>query len=285
MATAIGAEWREYIIRDIDKSEVQVWPKDLTKYEREGLEPKIEVHYDASFAELDGTPTFGVGLGPKPDSVPEPKVGDHIWLKGAGLGGRNMGVRTTETWWEMSEEDVQREHEIWKAVYHRQQAQEFERNRASQDATYDALPEPFKRRIDRFRAEDPNFRASSEAYEMAPLSMATALAEWVKWPEFEIMLRERDARILKPEFQEFKDYHWKPEHGTADWEATPTNLIRAFNNLNSGLCGYRYPAIDEIDDGMKKLTGLTVEPDTHSGNTWGWGIAMAIALVEGRTEF
>jgi len=286
MTTETEQAWQELIVRDINHSEVEVWPDDLTTHERVGVTPRREVHWDASFAELDGTPTFSVGLGPKPDGASEPKVGDRMWLKSHGFGSQNMGVRHGGvTWWEKDRADQERERAIWLAVHARQQAQDFVRNRPAQDATYAALLPEFQRRIDRFRRENPNFRAGSEGYEMAPLSMATALVEWVKWPEFEIMLRTRDARLPKLEYASVKDYQWKPDMGTPDWEATPENLIRALDALNSALCGYRYQELDNIDEGMKLLTGKSVDPSVHSGNTWGYGIVFAVAYVNGQREF
>lgn len=69
----------------------------------------------------------------------------------------------------------------------------FEENKAAMDAKYAALPEPFRRRIDRFRAGCEDFRWRYEEYEMSVCEDAVRIAQ---------ALKTEDA-IVK-----FKDLPW-----------------------------------------------------------------------------
>lgn len=287
MTTSVDLEWTEYLLRELEASETKVWPADLTTWEREGLRPIKETHYYVSVNDLDGTPSFTVGVGAAPDGAKLPEPGDRVWLKSNGyLGGRNAGFRFNDVvWFESDPDEMKADHEVWKATHLRQQHQDFARNRPKLDATYDALLPEFRARIDRFRGKDPDFRATDEGYEMAPLSAATALVAWVERPEFEALLRDADARLPKVEYEGVRDYNWTPEMGSSTWVASPANLIRAFDAINSALCGYRFKDIDEVDAKMKALTGLSVDPGAHSGNTWGAAIFMAVRYVNGERSF
>jgi hypothetical protein len=60
---------------------------------------------------------------------------------------------------------------------------EFEKNKAKLDAQYQALPEVFQRRIDRFRTNNPDFRWKFEEYEILVCSQAVVIADALKTPE------------------------------------------------------------------------------------------------------
>lgn len=56
----------------------------------------------------------------------------------------------------------------------------FEKEKASLDAKYDALPDTFKRRIDKFRNANPSFRQEYEGYEIFCCEQAVIIAETLR---------------------------------------------------------------------------------------------------------
>jgi hypothetical protein len=148
------------------------------------------------------------------------------------------------------------------------QHEEFDANRVRMDAAYEALPEPLKRRIERFRAEDPDFRWKEEAYEMAACSEAGRLYTAVMDPATGKILK--DAGIKLPKDPSLPSYEQLRGEGSTDWEDTPENRLRAIdaingppNNYNFELLGQLFPWID----------------GGHSGNTWGHAVGFAMRLV------
>lgn len=111
------------------------------------------------------------------EDAPEPQVGDHLRLYG-GLGSEIQGqvLNGRVLWYRTAEQRKQRRAE-WLLNYARERREQFDRERDELDARYAELPEPFKLRIDRFRAESPDFRVDSEAYETFCLQQAALLAD------------------------------------------------------------------------------------------------------------
>ncbi len=68
-------------------------------------------------------------------------------------------------------------HRRWVEQHHREQRERFRKERAKLDADFAALPPLLQERIARFRAQDPDFRWQSEAYEMFCCTQAALLAE------------------------------------------------------------------------------------------------------------
>lgn len=56
---------------------------------------------------------------------------------------------------------------------------QFERDRDEMDAQYDALPEIFRQRVDKFRANNPDFRWRFESYELFTCEEAVKIADWL----------------------------------------------------------------------------------------------------------
>lgn len=82
-----------------------------------------------------------------------------------------------------TDEDLAEEHRVWVEDLHRRQAEEFERNRSKLDAEYEALPECFRHRIDRFRLNNPEFRVQYEQYELFCCREAVKIANALRTPE------------------------------------------------------------------------------------------------------
>lgn len=107
--------------------------------------------------------------------------GDTVRLWGRGLGWTVRGIAIGDLvirYCTEAEQDAQDaiDRDAAKAA----RRAEFENNRADLDAKYDALPEVFRQRIDRFRAGNPDFRWEFEAYEMVCCIDAVKIAEWCK---------------------------------------------------------------------------------------------------------
>lgn len=143
--------------------------------------------YDLRF---DG---MGIGLRKQYDDAPPhgivPKVGDIVreWGRGFGYPVRGMAFFNGTEWrvayYRTEQED--RDHSAALAIMAEAKREaEFERSgRAELDAKYAALPPIFQRRIDKFRANNPDFRWKYEGYEMFTCEQAVVIADALKTRE------------------------------------------------------------------------------------------------------
>lgn len=93
-----------------------------------------------------------------------PKVGDTIQLKTKNFS-TVAGVKLNgKILYEKTDEQLDQEHYEYCQNQEKTKKETFEKNKVQQDADYEALPPVFKRRIDRFRANNPNFRWDIEPY-------------------------------------------------------------------------------------------------------------------------
>jgi len=70
----------------------------------------------------------------------------------------------------------ERKDKAWLKSNERKQKLKFSKNRLSLNQQYDSLPDVFKRRIDRFRSNNPDFRWKYESYEMFTCKEAIKIA-------------------------------------------------------------------------------------------------------------
>lgn len=142
----------------------------------------------------------------------EIKPGDIVtWYPSAKLGARHYGwaLNGELIEWATPWERLSRDIEVW-AERDRRQREGLDTLIEEMDAAYEALPEPFKARIDRFRAEDPNFRLNGERYEMAAVGDAPKVAEALK-PQIEALAISREddeeawLKAVADIFDEFRD--------------------------------------------------------------------------------
>jgi hypothetical protein len=152
-------------------------PTDTT-YDRLVL-AKVEPAQDGSGWYVTSTKGWGIFV-PNISGVPTPKAGDVLWNFGSiGQPVQGQILNNHVIWYRWPEQRaVHRATEL--ARYAAEKRQRFERERETLDARYQALPEPFRARIDRFRAKDPDFRVDSEAYESFILQQAALLAAHFK---------------------------------------------------------------------------------------------------------
>jgi hypothetical protein len=125
--------------------------------------------------------TIGV---PKVDGV-APRVGSRLrfWGRGIGFPVRGIAVDGVVVRYET---DAEQRDRYARELAEREAAQRatFEREgRAALDARYDALPPVFRARIDRFRANNPDFRWKYEGYEMFCCEQAVVIARALGTPE------------------------------------------------------------------------------------------------------
>lgn len=148
---------------------------------------KVTAAEDGSGWSVTGDGGMGVfvpNISPADRPLPAPKPGDRLRVYGRGLGSEVEGLALNGRviFWH-SERQLKARRAAWLARYEIEKQERFERERASLDARYDALPAPFKVRLDRFRAEDPRFRVDAEGYESFILQQAALLFEHFRTEE------------------------------------------------------------------------------------------------------
>lgn len=204
--------------------------------------------YSIEWASSDGG-TYGIGLADdrNPDKF-EPKAGDTITVYGR-FGGEVHGIDINgrEMFWRTPLERVA-DRVSWLANHDRDKRERFVKDRARIDALYEELPPPLKARIDRFRAERPDFRIDSEAYEFAAVADA---------PKIALALAEQHEWALDDDL------------AVTDESVTPdaiNDAIKAFYDLPYEK---QKQSVPNLDDG-------------HSGNTFGAAVGLAGALLRGQ---
>lgn len=136
--------------------------------------------WDVRFAEGTG---LGIEASLQPDRTIEP--GQTVKLYGRGFGYPVRGIVIDDVVWRYETEDEhresqRREHE----AAEQKRRDEFEATgRAELDAKYAALPALFQQRIDRFRANNPDFRWKYEGYEIFTCEQAVVIADALKTVE------------------------------------------------------------------------------------------------------
>ena len=106
---------------------------------------------------------IGFGLDKKYGAVP--KVGDDIIVYSEGSTVRGVTLNGKKLYYK-TDKQLSDEHEEWRRKYQQQKEDNFKKDRQRLDKVYNSLPDFFKKRIDRFRANNPDFRVDYESYEM-----------------------------------------------------------------------------------------------------------------------
>lgn len=139
---------------------------------------KVEAQ-DGGYAISFGPNVFLLQEAQNPNGM-EPKVGDFIDVK-VHNGLLVAGVKINdEVLFDMTEQEIEVESKKIAESADRQRRELFEQKKAELDANYQAFPEPFKARIDRFRRNNPDFRWKYEYYESSIQKAAVAIA--TKYP-------------------------------------------------------------------------------------------------------
>lgn len=122
----------------------------------------------------------------------EPKVGDKVTLytkgfsliRGIDLNGQEVFYKT--------DAQLEAHHQKEKIRIEKEREEQFIENKEKMDAQYEALPEIFQKRINRFRSNNPKFRQDYEDYELFCCEQAVLIANALKTPERVREFKEMD---------------------------------------------------------------------------------------------
>lgn len=111
------------------------------------------------------------------DSPIVPAVGMPIRLYGKGIGHTVRGVflEGVRVYYR-TEAEQDEEHRRWCEDREKERRRDFEKNQADLDRRYRQLPRAFRMRLDRFRANNPDFRWEYEPYELFCCEQAVVIA-------------------------------------------------------------------------------------------------------------
>jgi len=109
-----------------------------------------------------------------------PKVGDHISVYGdIGRPIHGVDLRGKNVYWKTPKER-EADRAVMLAKFDRDERERYERDREKNDATVAALPEPLRKRMERFRMDKPEEDRLSEGYEIFCCQQAAVIAEICK---------------------------------------------------------------------------------------------------------
>jgi len=138
---------------------------------------KVERYKDAWVIHTDDSSSFNMG-----DYGREPKPGDVVtlyYVNGRWTMFRGMDLNGVPLYFK-TDAEVETERQASIVKHKAEQRQRFIDSKDELDAHYDALPDVFKQRIDKFRTGNPDFRWEYEAYEMFTCTQAVLIAEALK---------------------------------------------------------------------------------------------------------
>lgn len=166
-------EWEANLITEVTRSTSRTDGKDYYTFTlREPTDPE-KAGGMGIMADVDVFEEAGV----------TPEVNDALWLCGTfGRPVRGMMLTklidsaTTLIYYRTPAEEEERNRRMVDEMHAAQRAQFEATGRAILDAKYDALPQVFKDRIDKYRRNNPDFRWKYEGYEMFCCTEAVKLA-------------------------------------------------------------------------------------------------------------
>lgn len=182
-----------------------------------------------------------------------PKVGDVARFYGKGIGRmvRGLDINGVECYYR-TDSQQRAEDRQWACNYEIEQRETFEKNKDELDAKYEALPEVFQRRIDKFRTNNQNFRWKYETYELLCCEQAIIIATAIR----NQLIDEALARGISLE-----------EAKKQIVERAPF-AIEEFAQL-------------PYEKQMEAIPGIS---DGHSGNSFGFSVRLAYFYVSGQSE-
>ena len=249
------------ILEPLDYSAI---PTTFDEYEHEHIvtEAKQDDNGNWNLSHEDGA---GFGLSREQTGDREFKPGDEmrvITFQGSRIKGvywRAAGESEWDTLWHYTDAEMSAKIAEERIGFQHKKAREFAVDREKLDLAYEHLPEPFQRRIDKYRLNNPEFRASYEKYEMMCCEQGVLFAE----------------TALKKVGYEWEDEH--PNTDTVD-EVTRQKALDWYEwwaNLNSKEQGY-----DSAQQSLE-MPGLD---HGHSGNTFGMSVRLGGLWLSGLTE-
>jgi hypothetical protein len=153
-----------------------------------------------------GLPTCSIWLSDERAPGAHPRVGDTPRLYGgAGWGSQVRGadLNGVPLYYE-SPDQLRARRRREQAKRDRQDRRRAERSAPQTRARYDALPAEFRRRLDRFRANNPDFWWRHEPYELFTCEEAVKIARHVA-------PLERQPDLLRAAFEKFNKAPWEEQ--------------------------------------------------------------------------
>lgn len=233
---------------------------------------------------VDVSTISSTGFMLKKDDIPDGmkvEAGDRIRLhltQGSLIKGIYIGKRIGEKnpltgefgpWTEVyhrTNED-QRQLDREQSIKHqRDRAVEFFNEREKLNADYDALPDVFKKRIDKYRENKPTFRAEYEGYEMFCCTEAVKVADYLR-PEFDKIMAADPVEYIIDHEDEFGDNIPKVE--SSDDPAVPGVVA--------------WLLVHEFDNREYEEQKLVLSSG-HSGNTHGMAMRLGRYYLAGMDD-
>jgi hypothetical protein len=110
----------------------------------------------------------------------EPRVGDEVEVEivqGSSIVGVSLNGKTV---FSMTDQEIEDEHKAYCENLERQKKADFEKDRETMDRDFESLPDIFRKRIQRFRGQNPDFRWDYEPYELFCCKQAILIATALK---------------------------------------------------------------------------------------------------------
>lgn len=178
-----------------------------TEYEESVLKTYEETESGAVIHSEDGWSLVVPKVeGAEPGGKPRPGETIRCYGRGFGFEVRGVDVGGRELYYRTPGEEEER-HRKWVEDKDAEDRRRFEENRAKLDADFEALPEPFRRRIAGFRENTPDFRWKFEGYEMSVCKDAVKIAGWAQEHPF----LEADKAV-----EWFHELSWEKQNGEVE---------------------------------------------------------------------
>jgi len=144
----------------------------------------------------------------------EPKAGMHVRIYGSGFGYPVRGVFIEGhkfTYMTIAEQEAA--HQKWVDELHNKQKQEYKKDKANIEKRFKALPEPFQKRLQRFRDKNPEFVWSDEPYEMFCCEQAVVIADALRVSPHDIKAKTQEelSKFYEGMIKEFMKSSWESQ--------------------------------------------------------------------------
>lgn len=146
---------------------------------KKGVIKKVEEDKTHFYIDIEGSWSFSLSK----EYGAIPKIGDTITLHTVNFSTvRGVEINGKQVFYK-SDKQLEQEHKEWCENYKKEKQEAFEKDKAQMDFDYESLPKNFKKRIDRFRTNNPNFRVDFEKYELFCCKEALKIASVCKTQE------------------------------------------------------------------------------------------------------
>jgi hypothetical protein len=142
---------------------------------------------------LNDSTCFIVAAENIPAGTTPPKVGDYIELKTSGSSVAGVRLNGVDLY-DHDDCEMHLQHIEWCRNKDLRNIADFRKARADLDARYRRLPDCFRKRIDKFRRNNPDFRWRFESYEMLVCDDAVRMADALKTPAEVERFRDLDYK-------------------------------------------------------------------------------------------